>query len=109
MLFPFFSQPCTLKLSPTSAEKPPAFFSLWKNGKTTSSSHMDELLAKREKEVQGCPSTLPYPFRNSMLQVIREPHADKGKTHTWYVGHRTIVHWHLKHCALVIEQLFVCH
>jgi len=31
----------------------------------------------------------------------------RGKTHAWFNAQRTIVHWHLKHGALPIEQLFV--
>jgi len=31
----------------------------------------------------------------------------REKTHAWFVGHRTIVHWCLKHCSLALETLFV--
>lgn len=32
----------------------------------------------------------------------------KGKTHAWFIGYWTMVHGHLKHCALAVEQLFIC-
>jgi|GEM_PF-4513819 len=28
----------------------------------------------------------------------------RSKTHAWFMGHRTIVHWRLNHCSMVIEQ-----
>jgi len=31
----------------------------------------------------------------------------ENEMHAWFNGHRTIVHGHLKHCSLAIEQLFV--
>jgi len=44
---------------------------------------------------------------HNKLLLFEKPMLVKGKTHAWFVGHRTIVHGRLKHCSFAIEQLFV--
>src|SRR5574344_214226 len=46
-------------------------------------------------------------FKHNGLWKRKNAMLIRSKTHAWFVGHRTIVHGHLKHCSFAIEQCFV--
>ncbi|NLV53653.1 MAG: hypothetical protein GXY64_10400 [Bacteroidales bacterium] len=80
------------------------FYLRWKKDKET----VADFFVGPFFQESGCHH--PYPQKSSYLLYIqrfmgnKEIDNYKGKTHAWFMRHRTIVHWHLKHCSLTIEQ-----